>query len=177
MALGQGSLGVSLLASTYPRHELTGDRVATGIEGFDSLIEGGIPRGDLVLLAGHPGSGKTMFSAQYLYHGASQLGEPGIYVSFAENREAFLRNMKRTNMDFVKLEEQGRFRFVDLVTVKQAGVEDVLGLVLSEIDSVKAKRLVIDSFSALSQAFVERIDARIVLHTILGKMVRLRGVT
>ncbi len=157
--------------------ELTGNRVATGVQGFDSLVEGGFPRGDLILLAGHPGSGKTIFSAQYLYHGASQLGEPGIYVSFAENREAFLRNMKRTKMDFIKLEQQGRFKFIDLVTVKEAGVEDVLALILSEIDATRATRLVIDSFSALAQAFTERINARIVLHTILGKMTRLRGVT
>jgi circadian clock protein KaiC len=153
------------------------DRVPTGIAEFDSLIEGGFPRGDLVLLAGHPGSGKTIFSAQFLYHGASKFGEPGIYVSFAENRAAFLRNMKRTGMDFEALEQQEKFKFLDLVTVKSVGVDDILGLVFSQIGTMKAKRLVIDSYSALAQAFSDKIDSRIILHTILGKMVRLAGAT
>lgn len=60
--------------------EVSEDRVATGIEGFDDLIKGGIPRGSLVLLGGDAGSGKTVFAGQYLYHGVSRLNEPGIYV-------------------------------------------------------------------------------------------------
>jgi len=150
------------------------DRVSTGIEGFDSLIEGGFPKGSLVLLRGSPGSGKTIFAARFLYHGL-ELEEPGIYVSFAENRETFLKNMRRLGMDFGRFEQD--FRFMDLVTVKEKGVETILESVLAEMDSVKARRLVIDSFSALAQAFTEVIDVRIVLHAILGKMTRLREVT
>jgi len=156
-----------------PREE----RVATGVEGFDNLIEGGFPRGDLILLVGHPGSGKTILSSQFLHHGASRQQEPGIYVSFAENREAFLRNMKRSRMDFEKLEKQNLFRFLDFVTVKEGAIDEALNTVMAEIDSLKAKRLVIDSFSAMSQAFSQKIDARIVLHTVLGRMTRLSGVT
>lgn len=153
------------------------ERVATGVEGFDNLIEGGFPRGDLILLVGHPGSGKTILSSQFLHHGASRQQEPGIYVSFAENREAFLRNMKRSKMDFEKLEKQNLFRFLDFVTVKEGAIDEALNTVMAEIDSLKAKRLVIDSFSAMSQAFSQKIDARIVLHTVLGRMTRLSGVT
>ncbi|TMI25740.1 KaiC domain-containing protein, partial [Candidatus Bathyarchaeota archaeon] len=63
-------------------------RVSTGIEGFDRLVEGGFPRGDTILLIGNPGTGKTGFSAQFLYKGLVE-GECGIYVSFSEGREAF----------------------------------------------------------------------------------------
>jgi circadian clock protein KaiC len=153
------------------------DRVATGVEGFDSLIEGGFPRGDLILLVGHPGSGKTILSSQFLYNGASKHNEPGIYVSFAENREAFLRNMRRSKMDFENLEQGSLFKFLDFITVKETAIDDALNTIMSEIDSLKAKRLVIDSFSAMSQAFSEKIDARIILHTVLGRMTRLSGVT
>lgn len=65
---------------------MKGDRVPTGIEGLDPSIEGGFPRGSLILLAGNPGTGKTVFGAQFLYRGASVYGEPGVYVSFAESR-------------------------------------------------------------------------------------------
>ncbi len=153
------------------------DRAATGVEGLDSVIEGGIARGDLVLLVGHPGAGKTILSSQFLYTGAVTNREPGIYASFAENREAFLRNMGRSKMDFARLEEEGLFKFLDFVTVKEKGVEQVLEFILNEIDAMKVKRLVIDSFSALAQAFQEKIDSRIVLHTILGRMTRFSGVT
>jgi circadian clock protein KaiC len=157
--------------------KVNGDRVPTGIEGFDVLIEGGIPKGCSVLLGGNPGSGKTIFAAQYLYHGLSEFGEPGIYVSFAEDRGGFLKNMKRIGMNFEKYEQEGKFKYMDLVTVKEKGVDSILESVFTEVSSLKAKRLVIDSFSALSQAFSEKIDARVALHTVFGKITRTSGVT
>jgi len=166
-----------LASTSNAPKELGEDRAATGVEGFDNLIEGGFPRGDLILLAGHPGSGKTMFSSQFLFTGATKYGEPGIYASFAENREAFLRNMRRTNMDFESLEQKNLFKFIDFVTVKEQAIDAALATIMAEIDSLKARRLVIDSFSAMAQAFSEKIDARIVLHTVLGRMTRLSKVT
>jgi circadian clock protein KaiC len=151
---------------------LTEDRASTGVDGFDALIDGGFPRGSLVLMAGEAGSGKTIFSAQYLYHGASKLAEPGIYVSFAENRETFLENMKRLKMDFESLEQEGKFEFLDYATITEKAVTETLTSVLSEIDRLKARRLVIDPFTALAQAFKGPVDARVAIRTILGKMVR-----
>jgi circadian clock protein KaiC len=152
------------------------DRVSTGIKEFDNLIEGGIPRGYLVLLAGNPGSGKTIFAAQFLYDGL-KAGESGVYVSFAENHETFMRNMKKLNMDFEKYEREGLFRHLDFVTVKEKGVDNILMRVLKEVNLLKAKRLVIDSISALNQAFVDKIDVRITLHSILGKIIHAIGIT
>ncbi len=156
---------------------MTEDRVSTGVDGFDALMGGGFPRGSLVLMAGEAGSGKTIFSAQYLFHGASKLAEPGIYVSFAENRETFLDNMKKLGMDFERLEQEGKFKFLDYATITEKAVTETLTTVLSEMDSLKARRLVIDSFAALAQTFKEPIDARVAIHTILGKMVRQAGCT
>jgi circadian clock protein KaiC len=157
--------------------ELIEDRVSTGVDGFDALIDGGFPRGSLVLMAGEAGSGKTIFSAQYLYHGGSRIGEPGIYVSFAENRQTFLGNMKKLNMDFQRLEQEGKFKFLDYATITEKAVTETLTNVLSEMDRLKARRLVIDPFTALAQAFKGPIDARIAVHTILGKMLRQAGCT
>jgi circadian clock protein KaiC len=163
--------------SESTEREPSTDRAATGVEGLDSVIESGFARGDLVLLVGHPGSGKTLLSSQFLFNGAARFQEPGVYVSFAENREAFLRNMRRTRMDFERLEKDGLFKFLDFITVKEQGIDQILTTIIGEIDQMKAKRLVIDSFSAMAQAFSERIDARIILHTVLGRMTRLNGVT
>jgi len=153
------------------------ERVSTGIDGLDAVVEGGFPRGSLVLVAGNPGTGKTVFSAQFIYRGAVDYGEKGVYVSFAEGKKSFIDYMRRFGMDFEKLEREGKIRILDMLTVKETAVSDVLNKVVEEVLSLKAKRLVIDSFSTLAQAFKEKIEARIILHTILGKIVKSTGCT
>ena len=152
------------------------DRVPTGIVGLDDLIEGGFPRSGLVLLAGSPGSGKTIASAHYIYHGAKNLDENGVYVSFAERRELFLDNMRRFGLDFEMLESEGKFKFLDLITTSEEAVSSTLDIVIREVFEINAKRLVIDSFSAMAQAFNKKIDARIILH-LLDKLMRQTGCT
>ena len=155
-------------------------RVPTGIRGFDHLIEGGFPRGDLILVSGNPGSGKTIFSTEFLWNGLSEFNEPGIYVSFAENRQTLLRNPRRLSslkMDFQQYERKGMFKFLDFASMTEKGIEDVLGIILEEVHRLRAKRLVIDSFSAIAQAFLHQNDARIIMHTVLGKMPRSSEVT
>ena len=142
------------------------NRVPTGIAGLDSMIEGGFPKGSLILLAGSPGSGKTIASAHFLYHGAKNLNESGIYLSFAERREFFIDNMKKFGFDFETLESQGKFKFLDLLTTREDTVSSTIGMLSREVLELGAKRLVVDSFTAMAQAFNKRIDARIILHMI-----------
>lgn len=158
-----------------PRKKLV-DRVSTGVRGLDKLIEGGFPKGSLILLAGSPGSGKTIASAQYLYHGASNLGENGVYVSFGERKKVFFKNMKRFGFNFKQLESKGKFKFLDLMTPKNESLPDTLGMALKEVHSMKAQRLVIDSFSAMSLAFEKKVEGRIILH-LLEKVMRAIGCT
>jgi len=104
-------------------------------------------------------------------------GERGVYVSFAEEKGQFYHNMKGLGLDFERLEREGLFSFLDMLTVKEEGVSTILELIISKALELGAKRLVIDSFSAMAQAFREPHDARIVLHTILGRLVRSIGCT
>lgn len=64
------------------------DRISTGISGLDSLIEGGVPKGYTVLVAGNPGTGKTILTSHFLYEGLKN-GESGLYVSFSESKDSF----------------------------------------------------------------------------------------
>ncbi len=155
------------------------NRVSTGIDGLDPLIEGGFPRGSLVLLAGNPGTGKTIFGMQFLYRGAEDYGENGIYVSFAENKDTIIHNISRLfGRDLRKREEgDGKVKILDFTTVTEKGLSTILEMILEEVTRLKAKRLVIDSFSAMAQAFKEPIEARIIVHNILGKIVRQLGCT
>lgn len=153
------------------------DRVPVGIKVFDEVIGGGFPRGSLILLAGNPGTGKTIFSANFLYNGVVEYGENGIYISFAESRSTFIKNMLSFGLDFDKLEREASFKFLDVVTVRETGISTIFKLILNEIRSLNAKRVVFDSFSAMAQAFEKVIDLRISIHTILSKIVRQLGCT
>ena len=154
-----------------------GENVLTGIGGLDLLVGGGFPSGSLILLAGNPGTGKTVFSTQFIYRGVVDYGENGVYVSFAESREVFLRNMLDFGFNFEELERQGKFRFLDMTTMKEEGVSAALELILNEVHGLGAKRLVIDSFSAMAQAFEKPIDVRVAVHLVLNRLVRQLGCT
>jgi KaiC/GvpD/RAD55 family RecA-like ATPase len=138
---------------------------------LDEAIEGGFPKAGLFLVAGSPGSGKTAFSAKFLYEGILH-GDRGIYVSFAEGHDAFFNETARGGLDFAKAEEDGKFLYMDLLTVKNEGLPAVTQSIVDAVLDFKAARLVIDSFSAMAQAVPQLIEARSILHTILGKVIR-----
>jgi len=151
------------------------DLVPTGIEALDEIIGGGFQKGSLILLAGNPGTGKTTFAAQFICKGV-EAGEVGVYVSFAEDKDTLIRNMEKfLGRDCEKYVKSGRCKILDMITVKKEGLPAILDLILAE--TVGAKRLVIDSFSAMAQAFKDPIEVRIILHTILSRIVRQSGCT
>jgi len=152
------------------------ERLSTGISGLDDLIEGGIPKGSTVLVAGNPGTGKTILTAHFLYDGLIK-NENAIYVSFSEAKDQFFVNTERFEMDFRKFQHQNKFSFLDLSSFTQDGIQDALEEVLATIKETHAKRIVIDSFSAILQSFQNINEARIALHVVLGKMLRGEGVT
>ena len=147
-------------------------RASSGIKGLDVVIEDGFPRNSLILLAGNPGTGKTIFSAQFLIEGAKS-GERGVYVSFAEDKNQYIKNVSRhLNYDLKKLIEKDKIKIFDFSTLRPVGLSACLDKILKEVESLGAKRLVIDPFSAMVYGFKEPIDSRVVMHTVLGKIVR-----
>ncbi|MBI4162431.1 MAG: AAA family ATPase [Candidatus Aenigmarchaeota archaeon] len=118
------------------------ERKKTCIPGVDQLIEGGIPDGDLVLLSGTCGAGKTIFGLQFL----CMSDEPGIYVSFEEDIEKLKDTAAMLGWDADKLERDKGLSFLKYDPFK---IEDVFDIVESNIREIKAKRVVIDSISAL----------------------------
>jgi len=150
-----------------------GERTPTGDQNLDCLIQGGFPKGSLILLAGNPGVGKTVFGANFICKGARDFGETGIYVSLAEDKETFYTNISRHfGVNCRECQKRDMCIFLDYATVKEEGVSAILESMLEEIMRVNAKRLVVDSFTAMSQALKEPFEARIILHTIMGKIVR-----
>src|SRR2546428_1249019 len=98
------------------------DRVPTGIKGLDELLGGGFPDGRCILIVGSPGSGKTTFALQYLYHGA-MLGETGLYVTLDEHPDHVKRNLQSYDWDIDGMEKKGKLLFIDASGLRRTGSE------------------------------------------------------
>ena len=123
-------------------------RVRTGIKGFDELIEGGFPVDKCILLSGTPGTGKTIFSLQFMYNGAMLYGEKGLYVSFEEDKNSLKSQAAKFGWDFTKLEQEDKVVMMN-IPVREIN-ENTAKEIISYVKNNGISRLVIDSLSALS---------------------------
>lgn len=129
-------------------------KAPTGILNFDHNMGGGLPRGRTSLLIGGPGSGKTVFALQTLVNGASQYGEPGIFVAFEENAEQVIANAASFGWDLLALQRDHLF-FLDArmsLDAINSGNFDLAGLMASlsaKADQIGAYRIVFDSIDVL----------------------------
>ena len=148
-------------------------RVKTGVEGLDELIGGGIIKGEVILLAGTTGSGKTIFSTQFIYNGASEYEENGVYATFEEDETSLKRNMEKLGMNFEKLELEGKVKVIGLQAMKDMGLNANLDYILKTVRETKAERLVVDSLTAFLVGTGEKFEYRTLMHLfykILKKM-------
>ncbi|KYK27717.1 MAG: hypothetical protein AYK23_05805 [Candidatus Proteinoplasmatales archaeon SG8-5] len=81
-------------------------RVRTFVKGLDKNMDGGIPEGSMVLIAGQPGTMKSSFAFNILYHNTAKAGLRSVYVSLEQSRDSLLANMKGLGMDISKLNEE-----------------------------------------------------------------------
>jgi circadian clock protein KaiC len=126
------------------------DRVKTGIEGLDQLLYGGFLRGDAVIVAGAPGTGKTSLGMQYVHNGITKYRENGLFITFEEFPERIYRDAGSFGWDFRALEEQGKLKV--LFTSPEVLQQDVIreqGIVHEMIAETGASRVVVDSISNL----------------------------
>ncbi len=130
--------------------ELSSERIQSGVPGLDRLLDGGIPRGNLVVLAGRAGTGKSIFGAQFVNYGSSVLGEKTLYITFMEDKTRFIRNMKLLGIDLEEMESKGLSKVVNLV-IPQSGQQNKISEdIVKAFDDFNPSRAVIDPFSALS---------------------------
>jgi circadian clock protein KaiC len=126
------------------------DLVRTGIAGLDEILSGGIPRGNVILLEGAIGCGKTTLGVEFVYQGASQFGEPGIIVLFEVSPNKIVRDALRFGWDLGALEKDGRLRIVftsrDVLRQELQQADSVL---LEEAARIGARRIFIDGVARL----------------------------
>jgi circadian clock protein KaiC len=126
------------------------DTVKTGIAGLDDILSGGIPRGNVILLEGLIGCGKTTMGVEFIYRGAKELGEPGIIVVFEVSPDKIMRDARSLGWDLAKLEQQGLLRIVfttrDVLRQELHQADSVL---LQEAANIGARRIFIDGVGRL----------------------------
>ena len=133
-----------------PPRRLDPHKARTGIEGFDEITNGGLPRGRTTLVEGGPGSGKTIMALQSLVNGARFENEPGIFVAFEESSERIMSNAEKFRWDLGGLQKKKLF-FLDVQPKPdfvQSGSFDLNGMLVglaAKAKAIKARRIVFDA--------------------------------
>jgi KaiC/GvpD/RAD55 family RecA-like ATPase len=131
------------------------ERVPTGVEGLDAVLDGGIARNATVLVSGNPGTGKSILSMQYLYRGVRDYDEKGIYLSFEENESDIAEAAASIGFDgWDDLVEGGDIVVYDKRDLLQADdFSETFDRVLQYVAIEGYSRLVLDSFTMFSMFF------------------------
>jgi circadian clock protein KaiC len=137
------------------------ERVRTGVDAFDELVMGGLPRGRTTVVGGTPGSGKTIFATQFLAHGVTKYGENGVLVTFEEPPRDIEANMRGFGWDLATWRKEGRLAVVDAsppandeLVIGDFDLAGLLARILHAAKSVNAKRVVLDSLTQLFDHFI-----------------------
>lgn len=134
----------------------------TGIDGLDSILNGGIVRNSTTLVSGNPGAGKTVLALQYIYNGAELYDEGGIFLSFEENA-ADLREAAES-IGFENWQEHvdaGTIKVYDKrVLLRENDFGSSLELMLDDLDDDRYQRLVLDSLTMFQLFFEDEREKR-----------------
>ena len=156
------------------------EHIKTGIQGLDELLAGGFPHGRTVLVVGGPGTGKTILAAQFLYKGMTDHNENGILVSFDESKKHFYSEMEQFGWNFKQEEAERKFAFIDATRIsrvailkeeiyqeeskslrgKRLSIDKLLEDLQGAVQSVHAKRVVVDTLAALFYRFPDPVERR-----------------
>ena len=136
------------------------ERISTGNEQLDGLLDGGFLRNSMILLAGNPGAGKTILSSNFIYSGAIVDEEPGVYACFAETRRRLIQDMKKFGIDFEPLIRRRKVEVLDLSIGSETEVQSALNQIFESITTLRAKRLVVDSIAAMAMGLETEFEKR-----------------
>jgi len=158
-------------------------KAPTGISGLDEITHGGLPRNRATLVCGGPGSGKTLIGTQFLVHGALVHDEPGVFLSFEEPPDDLAENSRSVGFDLKDLSARGKVLLdyvrLDRSQIVESGEYDLDGLFIRlghAIDTIGAKRVVLDTVEMLFSTFSDAFTLRAELHR-LFQWLKAKGVT
>lgn len=146
-------------------------KAPTGIPGLDEITYGGLPAGRPTLIAGGPGSGKTLLGVSFLVEGAQRFNEPGVLLSFEERADELATDVRALGYDLHKLCDEKKlvvdYIHVDRSEIEETGEYDLEGLFVRlehAISQIGAKRVMLDTietlFGGLQDAGILRAELR-----------------
>ncbi len=148
------------------------ERVPTGIEGFDKIVEGGLPKGSLTLLSGTPGTAKSIFALQYIANGAKKYGEKGIYISFEQNKDSLIRQMSRFGYDLQDIIDKKLIQIIELEEGFGAEVDSYSQLIdqefVTKLKKFGASRIALDSISLVTKLSKSQSSERMAVGELAG---------
>jgi circadian clock protein KaiC len=152
------------------RPSRTDRRLKSGVEGFDTMLGGGYPEGDVIMLTGPAGTGKTTFATQFVKQGLAD-GENCVVAVFEEYPEAYLARAKSAPVDFGEMIAADRLAVIYLRPL-DLSVDEMLAEILSAVRRTGARRVVIDSLSGFEIALAPtfRLDFRESLYRLVGAL-------
>jgi len=155
----------------------------TGISGFDEITRGGLPAGRPTLICGSAGAGKTLFAVEFLVRGATIFNDPGVFMSFEESDVELATNVASLGFDLNQLIADKKlildYVFIERSEIEETGEYDLEALFLRlghAIDSIGAKRVVLDTLEALFSALPNEAIVRAELRR-LFRWLKEKGVT
>jgi circadian clock protein KaiC len=129
------------------------DLIKTGIKGLDDILFGGIPRGNIILVAGTAGTGKTTLGVEFVYRGARQFNEPGMIVLFEVAPEKLIRDAALFGWDLRALERDRRLKLV--FTTRPLFLQELQradSALLAEAAEIGARRIFVDGLGRTPEA-------------------------
>jgi circadian clock protein KaiC len=153
----------------------------TGIKGFDQITEGGLPKNRTTLICGSTGTGKTLLGIDFLINGATKYKEPGVFMSFEETEEELYKDVASLNLDLRGLVSRKEI-LLEHVLLERRDIQEsdfnLEGLFIRlehAIDSIGAKRVVLDSieslFAGLKDVGILRLEIKRLFRWLKGKQV------
>ncbi len=150
--------------------------IKTGIPGFESYLSNGLKINSSIVVSGSPGTGKTTFGLQFLYSGAKDFDEPGVYITMSQNIEDIKNDCKSFGWDFDDLIQKDKILMIDarpfkihnetigkddsLYRGEQLPFEHLTKLLINSIKRIDAKRVVIDSVTILAMQYQDKFYMR-----------------
>jgi len=150
--------------------EMTNQVFKTGIKELDRLIGKALIPGSFIVVAGHPGAGKTTLASSICYANMLE-NKKCLYVSFQEDKEKLYRNLLSVNINFKEMEEKGLLRFLKLpLPAQEEAVEKFLDKIMELIIKNNPKVVVIDSITPLLSTVRDNIKARALLQNFFAEI-------
>ena len=121
------------------------ERIKTGIVGLDKVLKGGLRKNSSILITGAPGTGKTIMALEFVYHGAKDYNENGIFLATEEDLGEIRSYAKNLGMDIDAMEKKGKLFLIEKpITMLKGGIFSITGLI-DLIKKKNIKRLALDS--------------------------------